>query len=72
MKKLWSNTEQSKYSNCTVSPSKYFKDQKIHFHHHRHQAHLIQGSNIIINTHDPMQNFGQTQIRFTYKPGRIS
>ena len=35
------STEQSKYSNCTVNPSKYGKENwGIHFHHHR-QACLI-------------------------------
>ena len=34
------STEQSKYSNCTVT-SKYGKENQVmHFHHH-HQAHLI-------------------------------
>ena len=35
------STERSKYSNCTVNPSKYGKEnQGIHFYHH-HQARLI-------------------------------
>ena len=37
----YTSTEWSKYSNCTVIPSKYGKEnQWIHFHHHC-QAHLI-------------------------------
>ena len=35
------STERSKYSNCTVNPLEYGKEnQGIHFHHHR-QARLI-------------------------------
>ena len=36
-----SSTERSKYSNCTVTSSKYLEEnQEVHFHHH-HQACLI-------------------------------
>ena len=38
----YSSTEQSKYSNGIVIPSKYVKEnQGIHFHHHGCQACLI-------------------------------
>ena len=56
---------QSKYSNCTVMPSKYLEE--IHFHHY-HQERLIQGPDAIINACDLMQNPGQTQI--FHKPGQ--
>ena len=63
------STNQLKYSNCTVNPSKNLEEnQEICFHHYR-QAHSIhyfdqdQTPLIIINTHDLiMHNPGQTWI----------
>ena len=56
-------TERSKYSNCTVNPSKYGK--VIHFHYHR-KARLtitLVENRSIIKSRGPMQNPGQTRTK---------
>ena len=55
------NTERSKYSNYTVNPSRYGKENRgIHFHHHR-QVRLIhyfgrEQTPLLTTACDTMQN----------------
>ena len=64
MAKVAPSTKQSKYSNCTVTPSKTPENQKVCFHHHR-TACLIhyfdQGQmSLLMHVHDQIQNLGQS------------
>ena len=61
------STKQSKYSNCTVTSSKYLEENHRYTARHA-QFIILSGLYAIITAHDSMQNPGQTQI--FYKTGQ--